>query len=145
MTRRFAIILSIVALAALGVASPADATHDPHDVRQTPSSLALGKVSSSTTVVLEFTVTNKGTEPLVNTGFSLAYSGDAGFASGSIQLDTGTCVIGGVLAPGESCTYSYSGTTEGSGKVRDGEVCYLVGHVDVSENACSRFSFVIKQ
>jgi hypothetical protein len=143
MTRRFAVLISIVTLAVLGVTAPADATHDPHDVRQTPKNLALGKVPVNTTVVLEFTVTNKGTESLVNTGFSLAYSGDAGFAFGSVQLDFGTCVIGGELAPGESCTYSYSGTTEGSGKVRDGEVCYLVGHVDVSENACSKFSLVI--
>jgi hypothetical protein len=143
MTRRHATILSIITLAVLGVTGPADATHHPHDVSQTPKTLSLGKVPLNTTAVLEFTVTNKGTEPLVNTGFSLAYSGDAGFAFGSVQLHPGTCVIGGVLAPGESCTYAYSGTTEGSGRVRDGEVCYLVGHVDVSENVCSKFSLVV--
>ena len=143
MIRRCATILSVVTLAVLGVTGPADATHDSHDVSQTPKTLSLGKVPLNTTAVLEFTVTNEGTEPLVNTGFSLAYSGDAGFGFGSVQLDPGTCVIGGVLAPGESCTYSYSGTTDGSGRVRDGEVCYLIGHVDVSENVCSKFSLVI--
>jgi len=143
MTRRFVVTLSIVALGVLGVAAPAVATHDPHHVRQTPRTLALGKVPADSTVVLAFTVTNNSSEPVVNDGFSLSYSGDAGFAFGSVQLDPGTCVLGGELAPGESCTYSYSGTTEGSGEVRDGEVCYLVGHVNVSDNVCSKFSLVI--
>jgi hypothetical protein len=145
MSRRYASIFSIVTLAVFGISSPSNATHELKDVRQTPKRLSLGKVPLNTTVELEYTVTNRGMEPLVNTGFSLAYSGNTGFVSGTVQLDPGTCVIGGVLAPGESCTYVYSGTTEGNGRVRDGEVCYLIGHVHVTENVCSMFSFVVKQ
>ena len=146
MVRRIATVFMVAALAVLGVSADADAAQRSRGVVQTPRSLSVGKVPANTTVVLAFTVTNKGSDPVTNTGFSLSYSGAAaGFASGSIQLDMGTCVIGAVLAPGESCSYSYSGTTSGNGRVRDGEVCYLIGFVDVSQNACSRFSLTVTQ
>jgi hypothetical protein len=143
MIRYLATVLSLGVFAVLGVAEPAAASHGPGNVVQTPHRLALGKVPLNTTVVMEFTVTNKGTEPVTNTGFSLSYSGTGGFVFGSVTLDPGTCTLGGVLAPGESCTYSYAGTTGASGPVRAGEVCYLVGYVSVEDNVCSRFSAVI--
>ena len=143
MTRRFSTLLGMVLLV-LGVAvAPASAADSGIGVVQTPKNLALGKVALNTTAVLTFTVTNTGAAPVVNTGFSLSWSGDAGFQFGSVTLDPGTCELGGTLAPGQACTYSYSGLTATSGKLREGAVCYLIGRVNVADNVCSKFTLVI--
>jgi hypothetical protein len=133
----------MIMLVLAAAVAPAAAAQGPDGLTQTPRNLALGRVPLDTTVVLTFTVTNTSADSVDNTGFSLSWEGDAGFQFGSVSLDPGTCEIGGVLAPGESCTYSYSGVTATSGKLREGLVCYLVGQVDVADNVCSKFTLVI--
>jgi hypothetical protein len=144
MARRLSTLIGMVLLVlGVAVAAPAAASTSRTGLTQSPRNLALGNVPLNTTVVLTFTVTNRTADPVTNTGFSLSYGGNGGFQFGSVVLDPGTCEIGGTLAPGDSCTYSYSGFTASSGKLRDGLVCYLVGQVNVADNVCSKFTLVI--
>lgn len=96
-----------------------------------PGVIALGSVPVGTTTETPVTLTNTGDEPL-----TLSLYSAFGY-NGNFFINPGTCTLGMVLAPGESCTFSVIASPFVVGAIR-GQFCFS-GYGETSfDDACGR-------
>jgi hypothetical protein len=96
-----------------------------------PSVVTLGNVPVGSTVQEAVTLTNTGSEPLTLNGFEAF-----GF-NGNFTVNPGSCTLGTILAPGESCTFSIVTSPPVIGAIR-GQFCYTGVGVTTSDRECGR-------
>jgi hypothetical protein len=96
-----------------------------------PGVIALGSVPVGTTTETPVTLTNTGDEPLRLSGYS------AFGYNGNFRINPGTCTLGMVLAPGETCTFSVIASPFVVGAIR-GQFCFS-GYGETSfDDVCGR-------
>ena len=96
-----------------------------------PSVLAVGHVPVGTTSEEAVTLTNSGSEALTVYGY------EAFGENGNFMVNPGSCTLGTILAPGQSCTFTVLTRPVEVGVIR-GQFCYTGVGETTSDRECAR-------
>jgi hypothetical protein len=122
--------LLVTAVVGMLLAAPA-AFADTSSLTLSPSVVTLGNVPVGSTVQKAVTLDNTGSEPLTLNGFEAF-----GF-NGNFTVNPGSCTLGTILAPDESCIFSIVTSPSVVGAIR-GQFCYTGVGATTSDRECGR-------